>query len=154
MKIGVNMKHITQTVIETIDNFMSIINTMFQGAHEDIEKNSSDITSLNTRVTTLENSSSGGTARPVFYIHDDYLYKDSDLITKVTADEFTTTDATTIINILNLSDMENLGTYTPLFSKSTVDANGHNAIKVFIMLENGTLKGVYTAPYEEQSEIQ
>ena len=120
---------------------------------KDLIKNS--ISSLETRVTTLENSSGGGgTARSVFYIYDNYLYKDSDLTTKVTADEFDTASATTILNILNMSDMENFGTYTVLFSKSTVDNNGHDAIKVFIMLENGTLKAVYTGPYEQQSGVQ
>ena len=94
---------------------------------------------------------SGGTATSVFYIFNGYLYKDSDLTTKVTADEFTEADASTILSILNMSDMENFGTYTPLFSKSTLDENGHDAIKVFIMLENGTLIGVYTGPYEQQS---
>ena len=119
---------------------------------KDLIKNS--ISSLETRVTTLENSSGGGgTARSVFYIYDNYLYKDSDLTTKVTADEFDTASATTILNILNMSDMENFGTYTVLFSKSTVDNNGHDAIKVFIMLENGTLKAVYTGPYEQQSGV-
>ena len=72
----------------------------------------------------------------------------------ITANEFETASASTILNILNMSDMENFGTYTVLFSKSTVDENGHDAIKVFIMLENGTLKAVYTAPYEEQSGVQ
>ena len=110
------------------------------------------ISSLETRVTALENSG-GGTARSVFYIYNDYLYKDSDLTTKVTADEFTTADASTILTILYMSDMENFGTYSPLFSKSAVDNNGHDAIKVFIMLENGTLKAVYTGPYEEQSGV-
>ena len=119
---------------------------------KDLIKNS--ISSLETRVTTLENSSGGGgTARSVFYIYDNYLYKDSDLTTKVTADEFDTASATTILNILNMSDMENFGTYKPLFSKSTVDENGHDAIKVFIMLENGTLSGVFTGPYEQQSGV-
>ena len=101
----------------------------------------------------LENSSGGGggTATSVFYIFNGYLYKDADLTTKVTADEFIEADASTILSILNLSDMQNLGTYKPLFSKSTVDENGHDAIKVFIMLEDGTLNGVYTAPYEQQS---
>ena len=110
------------------------------------------ISSLETRVTALENSG-GGTARSVFYIYNDYLYKDSDLTTKVTADEFTTADASTILTILYMSDMENFGTYSPLFSKSAVDNNGHDAIKVFIMLENGTLRGAYTAPYEQQSGV-
>lgn len=96
----------------------------------------------------------GGTATSVFYLFDDYLYKDSDLTTKVTADEFTAAYASTIINILYMSDMENFGIYKPLFSKSTKDDNGYDATKVFIMLENGTLKGVYTAPYEEQSGVQ
>ena len=111
------------------------------------------ISSLETRVTVLENSSGGGggTATSVFYIFNGYLYKDADLTTKVTADEFIEADASTILSILNLSDMQNLGTYKPLFSKSTVDENGHDAIKVFIMLEDGTLNGVYTAPYEQQS---
>ena len=113
-----------------------------------------NIANHETRITTLENSSGGGTARSVFYIYNDYLYKDSDLTTKVTADEFTEADASTIMTILNMSDMENFGTYTPLFSKSIVDDNGHDAIKVFIMLENGTLKAVYTGPYEEQSGAQ
>ena len=129
MKIGFNFKKIINTLKETILN------------HE-------------TRITTLENNPGGGTARSVFYIYNDYLYKDNKLTTKVTADEFTTALASTILTILNISDMENFGTYMPLFSKSTVDDNGHDAIKVFIMLENGTLKGVYTAPYEQQSGVQ
>ena len=112
------------------------------------------IANHDTRITTLENNSGSGTARSVFYIYNDYLYKDSKLTTKVTADEFTTALASTILSILNVSDMENFGTYTPLFSKSSVDVNGHDAIKVFIMLENGTLKAVYTDPYKEQSGVQ
>ena len=111
------------------------------------------ISYLEIRVTALENSGGGGTATSVFYIYDNYLYKDSELTTKVTANEFTAAYASTILSILNISDMENFGTYTPLFSKSTVDANGADAIKVFIMLENGTLKAVYTGPYEEQSGV-
>ena len=112
------------------------------------------ISSLETRVTALENSGGGGTSSSVFYLFNGYLYKDSDLTTKVTADEFTAADASTILTISNISDMENFGTYKPLFSKSTVDENGHDAIKVFIMLENGTLSGAYTAPYEQQSGEQ
>ena len=108
------------------------------------------ISSLETRVTALENSGGGVSSSSVFYIYDNYLYKDSELTTKVTANEFDTASTSTILTILNMSDMENFGTYTPLFSKSTVDANGHDAIKVFIMLENGTLKAVYTGPYEQQ----
>ena len=110
------------------------------------------ISSLETRVTALENSSGGGEiASTVFYINNDYLYKDSGLTTKVSADEFTIASASTIISILNLSDMENIGVYIPLFTKSTKDDNGYDAIKVFIMLENGTLKAVYTGPNEQQS---
>ena len=109
------------------------------------------ISSLETRVTALENSSGGGgTARSVFYIYDNYLYKDSELTTKVTANEFDTASTSTILTILNMSDMENFGIYKPLFCKSTVDENGHDVTKVFIMLENGTLKAVYTGPYEQQ----
>ena len=127
MKIGFNVKKIINTFQQTIAN------------HE-------------TRITTLENSpGGGGTTNSVFYLFNGYLYKDSDVTTKVTADEFTEADASTILNILNMSDMENFGIYTPLFSKSTLDENGHDAIKVFIMLENGTLSGVFTGPYEQQS---
>ena len=115
-----------------------------------------NIANHETRITTLENNSGGGgsgTARSVFYIYNDYLYKDSDLTTQVTADEFTAAYASTILTILNMSDMENFGIYKPLFTKSTVDSNGYDIIKVFIMLENGTLKGVYTRPNEQQSGI-
>ena len=130
MKIGFNVKKIINTFQQTIAN------------HE-------------TRITTLENSpGGGGTTNSVFYLFNGYLYKDSDVTTKVTADEFTAADASTILTILNMSDMENFGTYKPLFSKSTVDENGHDAIKVFIMLENGTLSGVFTGPYEQQSGVQ
>ena len=107
-----------------------------------------------TRITTLENSAGGETARSIFYIYNDYLYKDSELTTIVTADEFDTASASTILNIFNMSDMENFGIYTVLFSKSTKDENGYDATKVFIMLENGTLKSVYTGPYEKQSGVQ
>ena len=140
MKIGFNVKKIYENVILYVEDLFGQLGNMIDN-HE-------------TRITTLENNSSGGTAKTVYYIHDDYLYKDSNLITKVTADEFTTSNETTIITILNLSDMENLGTYMPLFIKSTVDVNGHDVIKVFIMLENGTLKAVYTAPFEQQSGVQ
>ena len=102
------------------------------------------------------NYSSGGSGEitsSLFYLYNDYLYKDTELTTKVTADEFTAAYASTILSILNMSGMENFGTYTPLFSKLTVDENGHDAIKVFIMLENGTLKGAYTGPYEQQSGV-
>ena len=104
-----------------------------------------------------KNYSSGGsgeTTRSVFYLYNGYLYKDTELTTKVSADEFTAADVSTILTILNMSDMENFGTYKPLFSKSIVDENGYDAIKVFIMLENGTLRGAYTAPYEQQSGVQ
>ena len=132
MKIGFNFKKLLNKVVQNENNIAN---------HE-------------TRITTLENSPGGGTATSVFYIFNDYLYKDSDLTTKVTADEYDTAEMTTIISISNLSDMENIGIYKPLFSKSTVDDNGHNVTKVFIMLENGTLKGVYTDPYEQQSGNQ
>ena len=133
---------------------MSIQKINVGGVDVEIEDASArtNITSLNSRVTTLENSSSGGgIPTSVFYIFNGYLYKDSELTTKVTADEFTEADATTILTILNISDMENFGTYKPLFSKSTVDENGHNVIKVLIMQENGVLRAVFTAPYEQQS---
>ena len=97
---------------------------------------------------------SGGISSSVFYLFNGYLYKDTELTTKVTADEFTAAYASSILTILNMSDMENFGTYKPLFSKSTVDENGHDAIKVFIMLENGTLSGVFTGPYKQQSGVQ
>ena len=96
---------------------------------------------------------SGETTKSVFYLYNGYLYKDTELTTKVSADEFTIADATTLLTILNMENMENFGTYSPLFSKSTVDENGYDAIKVFIMLENGTLRGAYTAPYEQQSGV-
>ena len=96
---------------------------------------------------------SGETTKSVFYLYNGYLYKDTELTTKVSADEFTIADATTSLTILNMENMENFGTYSPLFSKSTVDENGYDAIKVFIMLENGTLRGAYTAPYEQQSGV-
>ena len=120
---------------------------------KDLIKN--NISSLETRVTVLQNSGGGSGEIPssVFYLSNGYLYKDANLTTKVTADEFATASASTILAILNM-DMENFGTYMPLFIKSTVDENGHNAIKVFIMLENGTLKGVYTGPYEQQSGVE
>ena len=120
-----------------------------------IKKIINSIANHETRISTLENNpGSGGNSSSVFYLFNGYLYKDSDVTTKVTADEFTAADASTILTILNISDMENLGTYKPLFSKSTVDENGHDAIKVFIMLENGTLSGVFTGPYEQQSGVQ
>ena len=119
-----------------------------------VKKIINKIANHETRITTLENSSGGGTASSVFYIYNDYLYKDSDLTSKVTADEFTAASASTILSILNMSDMENFGVYIPLFNKSIVDDNGHDVIKVFIMLENGTLKAVYTGPYEQQGETQ
>ena len=120
-----------------------------------IKKIINSITNHETRITTLENNQgSGGISSSVFYLFNGYLYKDADVTTKVTADEYTTAEASTVLSILNMSDMENFGTYTPLFSKSTVDDNGHDAIKVFIMLENGTLKAVYTGPYEQQSGVQ
>ena len=72
----------------------------------------------------------------------------------MTADEYTTAEASTVLSILNIGAMENLGVYSPLFYKSIKDENGYDAIKVFIMLENGTLKGAYTAPYEQQSGKQ
>ena len=109
------------------------------------------ISSLETRVTALENSGGVGSSSSVFYLFNGYLYKDTELTTKVTADEFTTAEVSTVLTILN---MENFGTYKPLFSKSTKDDNGYDAIKVFIMLENGTLMGVYTGPYEQQSGVQ
>ena len=96
---------------------------------------------------------SGETTKSVFYLYNGYLYKDTELTAKVSADEFTIADATTLLTILNMENMENFGTYSPLFSKSTVDENGYDAIKVFIMLENGTLRGAYTAPYEQQSGV-
>ena len=96
---------------------------------------------------------SGETTKSVFYLYNGYLYKDTELTTKVSADEFNTAYASTILNILNMSDMENFGIYTVLFSKSTKDENGYDATKVFIMLENGTLRGAYTAPYEQQSGV-
>ena len=132
---------------------MSIQKININGADVEIEDVSArtNITSLNSRVTTLENSQGGGIPKTVFYIFDGYLYKDSDLTTKVTADEFTEANTTTILSILNLSDMENLGTYTPLLSKSTVDGNGNETIKVLIMQENGVLRNVFTAPYKQQS---
>ena len=112
------------------------------------------ISSLETRVTALENSGGGGggTSSSVFYLFNGYLYKDADLTTKVTVDEFSAAFVSTVLTILNM-DMENFGIYIPLFSKSTVDENGHDIIKVFIMLENGTLKGVYTVPNEQQSGV-
>ena len=119
-----------------------------------IKKIINSIANHETRITTLENNPGGGTATSVFYIFNGYLYKDSDLTTKVTADEFTAAYASTIINILNMSDMENFGIYSPLFTKSTKDENGYDALKVFIMLENGTIRGVYTGPYEQQSGVQ
>ena len=132
---------------------MSIQKINIGGQDVEIEDVSArtNITSLNNRVTTLENSQGGGIPTSVFYIFDGYLYKDIDLTTKVTADEFTEADATTILSILNMSDMENLGTYKPLFSKSTVDGNGNDVIKVLIMQENGVLRAVFTAPYKQQS---
>ena len=119
-----------------------------------IKKIINKIANHETRITTLENSPGGETATSVCYIFNGYLYKDTELTTKVTADEFTAADASTILTILNMSDMENFGTYKPLFSKSSADENGHDVIKVFIMLENGTLSGVYTGPYEQQSGVQ
>ena len=120
-------------------------------ARTNITNLTSEVNTLDSRVTTLENSSGGGIPTSVFYIFDGYLYKDIDLTTKVTADEFTEADATTILSILNMSDMENLGTYRPLFSKSIVDESGNDIIKVLIMQENGVLKAVFTAPYKQQS---
>ena len=132
---------------------MSIQKINIGGEDVEIEDVSArtNISNLNSRVTALENSPGGGIPTTVFYIFDGYLYKDNDLTTKVTADEFTEADTTTILTILNLSDMENLGTYRPLFSKSTVDENGNDTIKVLIMQENGILRAVFTAPYEQQS---
>ena len=120
-----------------------------------IKKIINKIANHETRITTLENNpGSGGISSSVFYLFNGYLYKDSDLTTKVTADEFTEAYASTILTILYMSDMENFGTYKPLFSKSTKDDNGYDAIKVFIMLQNGTLSGVFTGPYEQQSGVQ
>ena len=132
---------------------MSIQKINIGGQDVEIEDVSArtNITSLNSRVTTLENSPGGGIPTSVFYIHDSYLYKDNDLTTKVTADEYTEADATTLLTILNVTDMENLGTYKPLLSKSTVDENGNDVIKVLIMQDNGVLRAVFTAPYEQQS---
>ena len=120
-----------------------------------IKKIINSIANHETRITTLENNpGSGGISSSVFYLFNGYLYKDSELTTKVTADEYSTAEASTVLSILNMGDMENFGIYRPLFSKSSVDDNGHDAIKVFIMLENGTLKAVYTGPYEQQSGVQ
>ena len=69
---------------------------------------------INNSISSLEIPSS------VFYLSNNYLYKDAGLTTKVTADEFTIASASTVIAILNM-DMENFGTYMPLFIKSTVD---------------------------------
>ena len=120
---------------------------------KDLIKNS--ISSLETRVTTLENSpGSGGISSSVFYLFNGYLYKDADVTTKVTADEFNTAFASTVLSILNMSDTENFGVYSILFSKSAKDENGYDIFKVFIMLENGTLMSAYTGPYEQQSGVQ
>ena len=120
-----------------------------------IKKIINSIANHETRITTLENNpGSGGISSSVFYLFNGYLYKDADVTTKVTADEYSTAEASTVLSILNMGDMENFGIYRPLFSKSSVDDNGHDAIKVFIMLENGTLKAVYTGPYEQQSGVQ
>ena len=120
-----------------------------------IKKIINKIANHETRITTLENNpGSGGISSSVFYLFNGYLYKDADVTTKVSADEFTEADASTILTILYMSDMENFGTYKPLFSKSTKDDNGYDAIKVFIMLQNGTLSGVFTGPYEQQSGVQ
>ena len=128
-------------------NFKKIINKVVQ--------NENNIANHETRITTLENNpGSGGISSSVFYLFNGYLYKDVDVTTKVTADEYTTAEASTVLSILNIGDMENFGVYSPLFSKSIKDENGYDAIKVFIMLENGTLKGAYTAPYEQQSGKQ
>ena len=117
-----------------------------------IKKIINSIANHETRITTLENNpGSGGISSSVFYLFNGYLYKDANVTTKVSADEFSIASASTILSILNMSDMENLGVYIPLFTKSTKDDNGYDAIKVFIMLENGTLMGAYTAPYEQQS---
>ena len=127
-------------------NFKKIINKVVQ--------NENNIANHETRITTLENNpGSGGISSSVFYLFNGYLYKDVDVTTKVTADEYTTAEASTVLSILNIGDMENFGVYSPLFYKSIKDENGYDAIKVFIMLENGTLRGAYTAPYEQQSGV-
>ena len=119
-----------------------------------IKKIINSIANHETRITTLENNpGSGGISSSVFYLFNGYLYKDADVTTKVTTDEFNIASASSIISILNMSDMENFGVYIPLFTKSTKDENGYDVIKVFIMLENGTLIGVYTGPNEQQSGV-
>ena len=136
MKIGFNVKMLINNFKETI-YYLST----------KVIQNENNIANHETRITTLENSSGGGgTARSVFYIYDNYLYKDSELTTKVTANEFDAASTSTILTILNMSEMENFGTYTVLFSKSTVDENGNETIKVLIMQENGVLRAVFTAP--------
>ena len=120
-----------------------------------IKKIINSIANHETRITTLENNAgSGGISSSVFYLFNDYLYKDANGTTKVTVDEFSIASASTILTILDMSDMKNFGVYTPLFTKSTVDNDGYQTIKVFIMLENGTLKGAYTEPNDKQSGVQ